>query len=559
VKKSATFQTPANLGKAPKNLMTTVEGASPEFTVSPASITGGAEAPKVTYEQRQNAGQSVVTMNQALGMRGQFEPSDRQPLGMRCIVDDNDVDFENVKQRYRYMFTSLDERSRALDKQLIRMQEAMCEMASISPEDLQPVGIPSQETVWVCGRICCDSAEGRINKESVMIEGSRRDSGGRRVHLVLQEIPAYSLFPGQIVLVEGTNSSGRKMVAKRIIEGVPPQLPRSSPAQILEYHHSSAYQGGQPLSVMVAAGPFTTQDNLDYRPFEDILVKALKAKPDVLILVGPFVDASQPIVSSGDCVLVDRDAEGEAVGEHTASFEMVFVEKIVRDGFTQMFNSQEDFGVIPTNIILVPSLLDAHHECVFPQPPFGDRERVVSRFFEEPLGVLDIPFSKDNDIRKRIHLMPNPCMFRVNEVLFGVCSNDLLLGLSSDEVSLNPGGNRLHRLAAHVLQQRSFAPQFPVPSCCLAQMDMRQSRHWQMDVAPDVLITPSKLTPMAKDIFGTVVLNPGQLAKGSTGGSFAELSIHPIREEELRDARIAGKEEIPHNVPPRTFVNIQKI
>ena len=46
-------------------------------------------------------------------------------------------------------------------------------------------------------------------------------------------------------------------------------------------------------------GPFTTADNLSYQPFEDLLRIALKSKPDLLILVGPFVDISHPQLSSG--------------------------------------------------------------------------------------------------------------------------------------------------------------------------------------------------------------------------------------------------------------------
>jgi hypothetical protein len=53
---------------------------------------------------------------------------------------------------------------------------------------------------------------------------------------------------------------------------------------------------------------------------------------------------------------------------------------------------------------------------------------------------------------------------RINEVLFGVSTNDVLFGLSNDEISQEPTeSHRLTRLAGHMLQQQSFAPQFPPP------------------------------------------------------------------------------------------------
>jgi hypothetical protein len=83
------------------------------------------------------------------------------------------------------MFTTMEERARNLDKHMLKMQAHMCEKASLKAEDLQPVGIPSPETVWVCGRICCEAETGKINSQAVMLEGSRRESGGRRVKLDL--------------------------------------------------------------------------------------------------------------------------------------------------------------------------------------------------------------------------------------------------------------------------------------------------------------------------------------------------------------------------------------
>jgi DNA polymerase alpha subunit B len=424
----------------------------------------------------------------------------------RCQVICDHEDFANVPHPFRFMFTTLDERALALERHLLLLQERMCMAHGIVEDSLQPVGIPSQDIVWCCGRICSDNPDGRMNKESVLLEGSRKDSGGRRVSLDLREVTApFSVFPGQIVLVEGINSSGRSFVVKRVIEGAAP--PKKSDLSLQK----------EPLRIMAASGPFTTSENLHYEPLRDFLGMALRNKPDLIILTGPFVDISSPKLSDGNVYL--QDDEGNSI---PASYETVFIQQVVHFCL-DAFYSDEDSEPPHTQIVLVPSLLDAHHEFVFPQPPFGDREVFKASFVNVELGRIDFPQPKDQ--KKRIHLLSNPCMLDVDGVRFGVCSNDVMFALSSDEVSHQLGSNRLPYLASHLIRQNSFCPQFPLPPSASGQLDWRQSRFWKMNSTPDFLLLPSKLTPFVKEYNGSLLLNPGFLSKGKSGGTYVDLYI----------------------------------
>jgi DNA polymerase alpha subunit B len=125
-------------------------------------------------------------------------------------------------------------------------------------------------------------------------------------------------------------------------------------------------------------------------------------------------------------------------------------------------------------------------------------------------------------------------------------------------------GNRLARLAAHMVQQQSFYPLFPPPPEGQAQLDFRHAEHWRMPLTPDVLLLPSRLAPFAKDVMGSLCLNPGALTKATTGGTYALLTIHPIPEARLNAmAGGSGAEgsdtPIAHAVAPRTHVEILRI
>ena len=57
----------------------------------------------------------------------------------------------------------------------------------------------------------------------------------------------------------------------------------------------------------------------------------------------------------------------------------------------------------------------------------------------------------------------------MNEVLIGATTLDSMAAISADEVTIN-AGHRIERMAAHILQQQSFAPFFPAPNNFSAQV-----------------------------------------------------------------------------------------
>lgn len=109
-------------------------------------------------------------------------------------------------------------------------------------------------------------------------------------------------FP-QVVGVRGVNLTQRQIIAHELYTHVP--QPRQSPA------------AGQPsggVSMVVAAGPFTTTEDLTYEPLQELLKYCMQQRPQQLLLAGPFVDAQHPDIEKG---LVDRTFQqifGDEVG-----------------------------------------------------------------------------------------------------------------------------------------------------------------------------------------------------------------------------------------------------
>jgi DNA polymerase alpha subunit B len=387
----------------------------------------------------------------------------------------------------------------------------------------------------------------------------------------------FSLFPGQIVALEGLNATSRKLVVERLVsDGVPHPPMKTSVRQLLEYYplQDSEHQRA-PLKVMTVCGPYTTSTNLEYEPLDDLLANVRMQRPDVVILTGPFVDMNHPQVKNGMTKVV-LDNGQELYLPFDAFFAMMISAKLEDLYVVDPDHDGKDKLLLQTQFVIVPSLDDATAEWVYPQPPFQDRV-ATGKTLDLP-GVKNVQFGShgfqyveaaagrapsNQRQHRRVHLVSNPCTFQINEIVFGVTSTDVLFHVSADETnaSLEPF-SRLPRLAQHLLQQRNYYPLFPPhPSVSL---DLKRMHWWSMPCRPDVLILPSKLQCMAKTVLNsTVVINPGRLTRDTTGGTYAVMEIYPMARETLEaamteeDASRMGT--LLHSVPDRIRVEIKNI
>ncbi|KAJ8308549.1 hypothetical protein KUTeg_013423 [Tegillarca granosa] len=171
------------------------------------------------------------------------------------------------------------------------------------------------------------------------------------------------------------------------IQSVPLPLPEVSKTET---------ESGQ-LSILVAAGPFTTSDNLSYEPLVDLMKYLTRDKPDVCILLGPFVDAKNEEIEKGNCKV---------------TYEEVFISNL-----KHVENVSKSCG---TQVVVVPSYRDVHHDNVYPQPPFFD---------EKTKGGNKAGSS-------HMHFVSDPCTLAINNVVFGITSADILFHIGAEEISL---------------------------------------------------------------------------------------------------------------------------
>lgn len=443
--------------------------ASPGLLLSPASFSPSV-TPSQKYSQRAAKGEVVVTFGAVQGTRWSGRKDQNAEFQLELLGGPED----SLTCSYKYMFQRLRDIRNVLTDKIEELGESL--QSHFNIEEFSPVTLPAQDSITVVGQVCCDS-NGKLNAQSVLLEAGP-EQGGQQVPVDLSELKEYSLFPGQVVVMEGMNATGRKLVVTKLYEGVP--LPFYKPDVKLEVRE-------EPLNVLVACGPYTPSDSLTFDPLLDLINVIVRDRPDVCLLLGPFVDSKHEQIEKAQL---------------TETFEAVFhrcIESIV-----------EGTQSVGCRLVFVPSQRDIHHHFIYPQPPFT-------------LPTL----SKDQ--AQRVTLVPDPCTLLIDGVTFGLTSTDILFHMGAEEISCGTRSDRFSRILNHMLTQRSFYPLYPAVE--EVNMDYEKSQSFsQMPLTPDVLIIPSELRYFVKDVAGCVCVNPGRLTKGQVGGTYGRMLIQRTAE-----------------------------
>jgi len=473
----------------------------PQTPIPEAMATPMKDSPESgPYLNRDQKLKTMSSLNEALGTATNCATTEQPRCEIHVLKS---LQSTNGKP-FRYMYETTERKCSELKDRLKSVTDAIVENHKLhkkaeetgSTFQFSPVSLQTQEVMWCCGRINPEGDTGSLNPTSVMLEGAN----GRRVKLDLSQAGDFAFFPGQIVVVHGTNTTGECIAVREVFCDGSLPMEKTPASKIAIFNETDSFLNGNPMSILAASGPFTVSSDLAYKPLDDLLEHVREVKPDVLVLTGPFVDSRHKLLDPTQA----GAPGGFSGGDPPDSIQVV--RDVVRQHILQGLK-----GCPATTCLLIPSIYDLHARSVFPQPSFE------AELFRAAPG--------EEEHHTEVKLLSNPCTLRVNEVVIGISTTDILLNLSGNETS-NVSGDRLARMARHVVQQRSYYPLFPAADG--TQLSMSHLQDLSLPVTPDVLILPSQLAPFAKRAGDVLCVNPGRLCKGISAGTFAKFSVHPV-------------------------------
>ncbi|KHJ86185.1 DNA polymerase epsilon subunit B [Oesophagostomum dentatum] len=361
---------------------------------------------------------------------------------------------------------AVDKASNVIDAKYERMAKFASACCDANPEISNwSVPVPgSTDSEYVYGEIIQD-LEGGLATSDQTVSLLMDDDNGTVLKLDLSHLPEVSVFPGQLVAYLGSFENGERFIVTKQFH--PNPLPFS--------------QLGKPLSdenlrIWCASGPYTTMENCSYEPLCDLLDLVKEEQPHVLVLMGPFLDSKNTFMQQP---------------QFPETYENV-MNQLMR-------NIAKSLDGCRTELIVQPApFRDVCSDPTFPTPPLKICSDVCKR------------------MGKRLHSVPEPCIVRINGVEIALTSSEIIAHLSKAEWHRSEdqeNRDRIVRLASHMLDQRCLYPLFP-PSLPTSMEECLKI--CPLTTAPHVIFASSVLSASIKNVNGTVVANPGVMARGST-------------------------------------------
>ena len=217
------------------------------------------------------------------------------------------------------MFEKISQRSESLDDVIDEFAEIIKDAYGIT--ELGDPHFVSDDPIYTAGRILSAPTDNaKINAGSLYLESSRLLGSGKRVALKFKApqelkvrggapgVKGFGVFPGCLLCVKGRNGGGGSFVVDEVLlvgsiirkmglalmhlEAPPSPFSQTPSDELLDYQYGDKL-AGQPVSLTVAVGPYTLDDDLTYAPLRALIDVAVKERPDVLVLVSRSLPSSR--------------------------------------------------------------------------------------------------------------------------------------------------------------------------------------------------------------------------------------------------------------------------
>jgi len=328
-----------------------------------------------------------------------------------------------------------------------------------------------------------------------------------------ENIKSDSLFhEGQIIITHG-KIQGSVYHPLSITLGMP-----LVQYNILESSLVNIYKEHLPYMINILYGPFFKSDSIDITLFSRTLKNISENNPHCLIIGGPFLSIENSLFQKGEIFLMTNTnntyfATGKPDEQSKVSLSYIEYFHLLIEKIEEIFLNTR------THIVLIPSVKDIVNIYPIPQPKYN-------------MTLLNMD-KYELYKKRRMSLIGNPQIIKINEVIFGVTNYEMIDEILSNSIKSTRQSN-IDQVLDSILKQTSFLPVLPIKKendQSNILLEYREYSNLLIDTIPDVYITPFKNIPLAKKSNSSLFINPiSAITKskhGETLGSYINMYVYP--------------------------------